>query len=224
MAARPSAEGMKWEALAPRYGVERQTDWPLAPIRLAVHGVDPGAAFWFAADPVTLDVGRSDVRLAGVVGDLSSAEVDALLTSLNTHFADDGVTFLAPRPDAIFVRTEKLPRLSTHPTAAAMGHPLSSLLPQGPDAGTWRRWQSEIQMLLHEHPVNVARTDSGRPAANSVWFSQGGVFPAMHGAGPSIRTFANGGIAAALAFHAGSPARALPERLDDALSETGQPN
>ena len=44
-------------ALAARYGVTRQADWPLAPLRLAALGVDPGAAFWLAADPVTLTVG-----------------------------------------------------------------------------------------------------------------------------------------------------------------------
>ncbi|MGH8673384.1 MAG: hypothetical protein ACREVG_03645, partial [Burkholderiales bacterium] len=36
-------------ALARAFGVERQRDWPLAPIRLASHGVDPGAHYWLSA-------------------------------------------------------------------------------------------------------------------------------------------------------------------------------
>jgi len=208
-------------ALAARYGVIRQTDWPLAPIRLAAFGVDPGAAFWLAADPVTLVAGRNDVQLAGVVDDLGRADADALLATLNAHFAGDGLTFVAPRPDAFFVRATARTRLSTHPPDAALGRPLRLLLPEGPDADAWRRWQSEIEMLLHEHPVNLERERSGRSQANSVWFSCGGTLPPRHESAPSIRTFAAAGIAATLAAHAGSPARALPDHLGVALEDAG---
>ena len=206
-------------ALAARYGVVRQADWPLAPIRLAALGIDPRDAFWLAADPVTLVVGRDDVQLAAVVDDLARADAEALLATLNAHFGADGLAFVAPRPDAIFVRVATRPRLVTHPLTSASGRPLRKLLPEGPDAGAWRRWQSEIQMLLHEHPVNLARERSGRPPANSLWFSHGGTMPARSAPGPSMRTFANDGVAAALATHAGSPARAVPARLDDALAD-----
>ena len=207
-------------ALAPLYGVERQADWPLAAIRVAALGIDPGTAFWLAADPVTLDVGRDDVRLLGVVEDLGRADADRLLASLNMHFAADGLTFLAPEPDMFFARTTNAPRMTTHPPAAP-GQPSRTLLPEGPDANIWRRWQSEIQMLLHEHPVNAERERSGRALANSLWFSYGGTLPP--GAGPelSIRTFATAGIAVALAAFAGSPARALPSSLADALGAAG---
>jgi len=205
--------------LAACYGIDRQTDWPLAPIRLAALGVDPGGAYWLAADPVTLVVGRDDVRLTGVVDDLARADADALVGMLNAHFIGDGLAFVAPRPDAIFVRTETRPQLSTLPLAVARGRSLRTLLPTGADADAWRRWQSEMQMLLHEHPVNLERERAGRPPANSVWFSGGGTLPARREPGPSIRTFATEGIAVALAAHAGSPARALPVLLDNALEE-----
>ena len=148
-------------ALAACYGVVRQTDWPLAPIRLAALGVEPGAAFWLAADPVTLAVGRSDVRLAGVIADLTRADADALIATLNAHFAGDGLAFVAPRPDAFFVRAPSTPRLATHSPGAALGRPLHQLLPEGADADAWRRWHSEVEMLLHEHPVNVERERAG---------------------------------------------------------------
>ena len=200
-------------ALAARYGVTQQADWPLAPLRLAALGVDPGAAFWLAADPVTLTVGRSDVRLAGVVDDLARADAEALVATLNAHFAGDGLTFVAPRPDAFFVRATTRTRLSTHPPGAALGRPLHQLLPEGADAGAWRRWQSEIEMLLHEHPVNIERERAGQSPANSVWFSCGGTMPQPPAPAASIRTFAAAGTAAALAAHVGSPARALPRHL-----------
>ncbi len=157
------AEGLA-AALAAHYGIRRQTDWPLAAIRVAALGIDPTDAYWLAADPVTLTVGRDDVAFAGIVDDLARDDADALVATLNAHFADDDLAFVAPRPDALFARVATPPRLSTHPPVAMPDQPLRMRLPEGPDAGVWRRWQSEIQMLLHEHPVNAAR-ERVRPAA-----------------------------------------------------------
>jgi len=222
MAGVPTREGGGIAAaLAARYGVTRQADWPLAPLRLAALGVDPGAAFWLAADPVTLTVGRSDVRLAGVVEDLSRADADALVATLNAHFAGDGLAFVAPRPDAFFVRATTRTRVVTHPPDAALGRPLHQLLPEGADADVWRRWQAEIEMLLHEHPVNIERERTGRSPANSVWFSCGGTMPQPPVSAVSIRTFAAAGIAATLAAHVGSPACALPGHLGTAREDAG---
>jgi hypothetical protein len=215
-------EGGVAAALAARYGVTRQADWPLAPIRLAALGVDPGAAFWLAADPVTLAVGRNDVRLAGIVEDLTRTDADALVATLNAHFANDGLTFVAPRADAFFVRAETRTRLSTHSPGAALGRPLHPLLPEGADAGTWRRWQAEIEMLLHEHPVNTGRERAGRSPANSVWFSCGGTMRQAPVPPVAIRTFAAAGIAATLAAHAGSPARGLPGHLGAVREDAGR--
>jgi hypothetical protein len=206
--------------LAPRYGVARQTDWPLAPIRLAALGIDPQAAYWLAADPASLAVGRADVQLAGLVNDLERADAEALVATLNAHFAHDGLVFVAPRPDALFVRVATKFHLSTHPPDAVLGRPLRPLLPDGPDAAAWRLWQSEIEMLLHEHPVNVLRESAGRPAANSLWFSCGGTLPPRPSPAPAIRTYATTGMADALAAHAGSPSRARPGHMRDVLADS----
>ncbi|OYU27986.1 MAG: hypothetical protein CFE41_08425 [Burkholderiales bacterium PBB2] len=53
-----------------------------------------------------------------------------------------------------------------------------------PEARLLRRLQNEIQMLLHEHPLNQAREQRGVLAVNSVWISgcgraEGGELPAQ---------------------------------------------
>jgi len=206
--------------LAAHYGVAKQSDWPLAAIRLAALGVPPGDACWLTADPVIVELGRASAELAGIVDDLDRAEAEALLATLNAHFASDGLSFVAPRPDQFFVRASTPPRLSTVATSAALRRPLRPLLPQGPDAATWRRWQSEIEMLLHEHPVNVARERAGRSQVGSLWFSDGGTLPtAPHEAG--IATFATDGIASALAAFAGASSRSLPADFGAAKADAG---
>ncbi|MEO8674651.1 MAG: hypothetical protein ABI569_03680 [Casimicrobiaceae bacterium] len=206
-------------ALAPFYGIEHAagTDWPLAPVRIAAHGVDPGEAFWLAADPVTLVAGRDDVRLAGIVQDLDALDAATLIAMLNAHFATDGIAFVAARPDAWFVRAPAPVAIRTRPVATVAGRMLRELLPMGPDAGTWQRWQSEIQMLLHDHPVNAARENEGKAPANSVWLSEGGMLPSRASAA-SVATFAGSGIAAALAAHINRMAHAVPAALDAALA------
>jgi hypothetical protein len=108
----------------------------------------------------------------------------------------------------------------THALDAAAGRALRTLLPEGPDAGPWRRWLSEIQMLFHEHPVNIERERAGGASVNSVWFSGGGILPPRAAAGMRIRTWAKSGIATALALYAGAPARALPADLGAVLNTT----
>jgi hypothetical protein len=202
--------------LAPRYGIVRQTDWPLAPVRAAAAGIVLGNAYWLTADPVTLAVGQFDVGFAGVVTDLTRGEADALLSTLNAHFAADGIEFVAPRPHAWFVSVPRAPDLVTHPRAATARCTLRDLTPSGRDAGTWTRWQHEIQMLLHEHAVNTARVERGLAPVNSVWFAQGGTAPPAPG--PQVlrpTTFApTDDVAAALAAFAGVPAHPVPAGLD----------
>ena len=205
-------------ALAPCYGVARQIDWPLAPIRLAHFGVDPGAHYWLAATPITLVATHDDVRLAGPVRDLSADDAAALIAALATHFAGDGVAFVAPAPDEWFVRAPRTPELATRPLDVAAARTLRESQPEGRDARTWRRWQNEIQMLLAEHPVNVARAAAGRAPANGVWLAEGGVHRPPEALARPIRTWANGGIAAALAAHIGAPASPLPASLDALLA------
>jgi hypothetical protein len=203
-------------ALAAAYGVERQRDWPLAALRIAALGVDPGEDYWLAADPVALVAGRADVRLEGAVADLSADDAAAIVATLNAHFAGDGLAFIAATPAAWFARTRARPELSTRSLEATMHRALRECLPRGADAPRWRRWQDEIQMLLHEHPVNLARERQGRRGANGIWFSQGGVCP--RGGTPGIATYAVEGIAVALARHAGNAARPLPATLAAALA------
>jgi hypothetical protein len=203
-------------ALAAAYAVERQRDWPLAALRIAALGIDPGQDYWLAADPVALVAGRADVRLEGAVADLSANDAAAIVATLNAHFAGDDLAFVAATPAAWFAHTRARPELATRALEATMRGPLRECLPRGADAPRWRRWQDEIQMLLHEHPVNLARERQGRSSANGIWFSQGGVYP--RGGAAAIATYADEGIAVALARHAGSAARPLPATLAAALA------
>ncbi len=170
-AAHDGAIGVACAAL----GVAKQRDWPVAPLLAVAANLDPGHAYWLLAEPVTLLVGQLDVRLGAVVDDLSADEAAALVATLNSHFAGDGLRFIALTPARWLIAATAVQQLVTHPADDAVGAPIFPFLPGGPDAARWRRWQSEMQMLLFAHRVADERERKGRAAVNGVWLSGGGV-------------------------------------------------
>jgi hypothetical protein len=143
---------------------------PAAPLAALGAGIDPAGRFVIRADPVTMRVTHDDVRIAARVDDLDAREVASLVTLLDAHFAAEGLSFLAPRGDAWFAACHAPQAIAATPLDAAIGRTLRPCLPTGTDAGRWRRWLTEAQMLLHEHALG-ARTHP----VHGLWFSGGGV-------------------------------------------------
>jgi hypothetical protein len=196
-----------------RFGVQRERDWPIAPYTLLADGGAPGAHFWMRADPVHLNVGRDSLALDGATLDLSGAETEAFATTLNRHFGE-ALAFQTPRPERWYVRLAEAPALETTPPSTARGTAIGDKLPTGKDAMRFRSLLNEVQMLLHEHPVNAERETRGIPAVNSVWFWGGGELEALSTRPFSI-VLAEDPLARGLALAAGIPAKtalsSLPE-------------
>lgn len=194
-------------------GLER--DAPVAALMAAGAGLDPAGDYWLKADPVTLVPGRSNVTLAGRVDDLAADEADELLTALNAHFHPDGLVFVAARPDTWLAHLPAAPDLVTSPLALAQRGELSLQLPRGADGPQWRRWQDEIQMLLHGHPVNAAREARGASPVNAVWFWGGGRLSGVRTAAPldvDAPEGAMGDLLRGIARSADAPNDAAPRR------------
>ena len=195
-------------------GIAHQRDWPVAPWLARGAGLPAAGAYWLCADPVNLVIRRDDVRLNRVVSDILTDETSVLISTLNAHFAADGVRFHAPHPARWLVETDEPQAIATFSTEAALGEPMLDYLPHGPAAATWRRWQSEIQMLLFEHPVNRAREAAGLDVVNSVWLWGGGLSDAGT-ARPSVDTvYADVAWLTELAAAAGVAALPAPASFD----------
>jgi hypothetical protein len=196
-----------------RFGVPRKRDWPVAPYTLLADGGAPGADFWMRADPVHLNVGRDTLALGGTPLDLSRAEAESLAATLNLHF-DGALAFQALRPERWYIRFAEAPEVETTPASVARGTAIGDKLPTGKDAMRFRTLLNEVQMLLHEHPVNTEREARGASSVNSVWLWGGGELEA-----PPVRAFsivlADDPLARGLALAAGIPAKtalsSLPE-------------
>lgn len=199
-------------------GIVKQRDWPMAPLLAAAANLDPGDAYWLLAEPVSLLVGQLDVRLGAIVDDLSAAELEALVATLNAHFAGDGLRFVAASPARWLVAATGVQQLVTHPASDAVGAPIFPFLPDGPDAPRWRRWQSEMQMLLFAHPVAGERERQGRTAVNGVWLSGGGVRTSAQTAPNLASLYADSSLPGDLARACGVAVAAAPRSLESWLA------
>ena len=212
-----SAEGVE-AALCMSLGIERQQDCPLAPITLAADGGVAGNAYWLRADPVHLRVMRDRIVLTGSdVLSLSREEADDLAAAVTQHFGAE----LDPQPlhpRRWYLQFPEAPHLTTTPLSVAVGRDIDPLLPRGGDAMRFRTQLNELQMLLHDHPVNQAREARGELPVNSLWLWGGGHQP-------DIRTkplpiYARNSEAKALGAFCGAHVHPLPENFDARLLKT----
>jgi hypothetical protein len=199
-----------------RFGAQRQRDWPVAPYALLADGGTPGSHYWMRADPVHLSVGRDSLAFDGTALDVSRSEAETLVAALNRHFGE-ALAFDALRPGRWYVKFPGAPELATTPPSTARGTTIGDKLPSGADAMRFRALMNEVQMVLHEHPVNTEREARGVLAVNSVWFWGGGTL-----AGTAARPFsivlADDPLARGLALAAGIPERQLSGSAEAMLS------
>lgn len=167
-------------------GHDSPTHLPVAAVTQAFDRADPGAVntgWWLRADPVVL---RADGDRLLMLGNhalaLSMAEAAALGTELHELFSAHGMAFFAPQPTRWYLRLESDPNLTLTTLEEVVAHDILQHLPQSSDAqiaARWRRLLNEVQMQLHNSPVNQARRARGELPVNSVWFWGGGSAPAV---------------------------------------------
>jgi len=146
----------------------------VAPLRARADGLSVGQGCWLCADPVELQMQPSQVMLQPEVA-CTDDEAHTLCAALNAHFAGESLRFFAPHPQRWYVQAQTLGEVSMTGLNAASWQDVKTLQPQGSDARRWQRLGNEIQMLLHQHPINAARQQTGRPIINSLWLWGGGV-------------------------------------------------
>jgi len=159
--------------LCQKFGMERQQDEPIAPVTLAADGMQPGDGYWLRADPVHLQMRRTQLLLQPDLV-LGAEEAAQLCASLNQYFHADGLHFFAPNPQRWYLCVENAPEIATVPLAQASGRSVQTHLPKGKDALRWHKVFNEIQMIFFEHAVNRAREARGDLPVNSVWLWGGG--------------------------------------------------
>ncbi len=139
------------------------------------------------ADPVHLRFHHERIVLADAGAfELELAEAEALAAALNAQFADIGrLEVVTPRRWYLHLATAV--DHPAPPLSAVTGRRMDSELADKTTA--LYRWLNEVQMVLHQHPVNAARSQRGQPAVNSLWLWGG-----SNAASPSLGAASSGAV------------------------------
>jgi hypothetical protein len=203
------------------FGVEPQQDIPLAPYALLGDGGTPGSDYWLRADPVVVQLMRNRlILLTGSVAAPSAEEAEQFITTLNQHFAPEGLHFSAPHPQRWYLRLPAAPGLHTHALAEVHGRDIRHFLPEGPDSAHWRKLLNEAQVLLHTHPLNAARETAGQLPINSIWPWGGGIL-SQNLSAPCDKLYADEPLARGLAGAAGISHAPLPASFPETPEGAG---
>lgn len=154
--------------------------WPWAALQAQADGIDPSTQPCGLLTPVHWHVGREHVTLADPVAlALSAEESQALFDAVQPLFTDGPGTLHWGAPLRWYLLHPDLDGLACASIDRAIGRNVDLWLrgdPQAADAQVaHQRWvqrlQSEVQMLLYQHPVNDARLAQGALPVNSFWLS-----------------------------------------------------
>jgi hypothetical protein len=215
-----ACESVEWRSWLAGMAGLRVAPVPVAAIsRWAAQRTDtaPLAGDYWLATPVHLEAALDHVRLAKVLS-LSTAEWKELAASLPDVLDPAIATFSsASGPHAFLAASQPLQATTVDPVRI-VGADVHDFLPAGADASQLKRVMTELQMWLHEHPLNARRTQGGQLPVNGLWVWGGGGLPAdvQAHAQDLPALLSSDSFASGLWRLVGGEPRALPASLDDA--------
>jgi hypothetical protein len=114
--------------------------------------------------PKTAENRRDIVNIINDLGDLFKVDYD----------------IAAVANDAYLLRLRNFGPPSHYPQLlSVLGKPVNPYIEQSRQVLPWYRLLNEIQMFMHQHPVNAERLRKGRLPINSLWFSGAGEKPVV---------------------------------------------
>lgn len=204
-------------ALGRQFGIAATDTLPVAPLSYLADSGRPPARYVLRADPVHLRADQSRLRLFESHSFfITRDEADALVASINDFRAGQDWNLSALHPQRWYLDLPAAPRMRTTGPAQVAGQDIDGFLASGEDAARWTATISELQMLLHDHPVNRARAQRGEPVINSLWLWGGGVLP-LTVESQVDAVYADDALALGLARRADIPRGRVPAGVEELL-------
>ncbi|MFK7855352.1 MAG: hypothetical protein AB8B79_14610 [Granulosicoccus sp.] len=207
-----------WQAhLCQLLGLENQLGETLPAAQFCGYDLDQNRP-WVCVAPIHL---RADRDTASFIPSnqlaLTHAEATELIASVNDFLISDGIEIIRQSDsDWMMAGLDGKDLLSFPPEFLAHRN-ASTFLPRGDADGQWRRLLTEIQMLLHDHPLNQKREGEGKLSVNSLWFWGGARLPGTEDSGAPASpdglpgVYADGSFSHLLSEHLGAECRPLSD-------------
>lgn len=127
--------------------------------------------------PCHWQVGSRQVVMHGALADFTANESQAILQAMQPYFMEDDIDLQYQQATRWLARGAVLADLACASLDRVCGRDVRDWMARGAAAPKLHRLQAEMQMLLHQHPVNEAREARGLLPVNSFWVSGAGTLP-----------------------------------------------
>ncbi len=155
------------------------TGFPSAALAREFDAGDAGNDVWLRVAPAYFHADMITVRMLRCGNfALSADETAELVNSLKPLFGDAGFILEATAPLRWYLRCEaglQMPELTS--PEAVLGDDLARHLPTGDSGKRWRALHNEMQIILHNHPLNARLVRRGELPINGLWIWGGGALP-----------------------------------------------
>lgn len=181
------------------------------PESLRPHGIAAGAlcwrgeggnwrpGTWMQLELLHLAAGMDNLSVV-LPASLDATDVKQLMASLQPIFSLLGFELQCSPAGHWYIWCERQLELLTYSVHSGFATRMYDILPSGPDGPELRRLMTEIQMLLHQQPLNTQREQQGLPTLNALWFSGAGTLELVT-ATTTQRIFSNDAYVQGLCDH-----------------------
>ena len=155
-----------------------ESEWPLveATYRLDHGELASSDLVWLRLDPASVVPDMNGVVMLGFghMLNIADAERVSLLASLQSVLDEHGMVLHWPLPDRAYLGVPSSRALTSFtPAWDVLGEDLLEHFPGGETrdeaSRSWRSVINDLQIALHDHPVNEARRRRGAHAINLMW-------------------------------------------------------
>ena len=135
----------------------------------------------FRCNLVTLLEGESGLTMGDYsAGHISTEEASKVIGDLGDQLGNDTFRFYpGVSYRHLMVWKEGAPDVDTTPPHDIVGEPIQGYLDRMADHTALMDLMEKANLVIKDHPVNVARRQEGRKPANSVWFWGQGLAPSL---------------------------------------------
>jgi hypothetical protein len=134
--------------------------------------------YWLRSDPVTLWADMAQVFMTSHgFADLDPYERNEIENCIRSVLMEEGIDLHGDHPERWCIALNGPLEFEFTSLDDALGMDMVDAMPEHPEARFWRRILNEIQVALHNCPVNIKRRQGGKQEINSVWFWGGGFIP-----------------------------------------------
>lgn len=179
---------------------------------LAHHYQLPPAQAWLVAEPIEIQADKNTIYCLGSTHlDLTQTQANQFVDSLNQHLIPGGMRLYAPEPLTWLISFSSPLTIETQ----ALNTIVNRAISQTPSVFT------ELQMLLHKHPLNLEREKAGLPQVHACWLSGEGKLPVLPKR-PSVGVVTENSLTRVLADWVGAESCQSLNNLEATVLEYGK--